>query len=98
MSIAALGTLATLDVLELWQVYALVVIFGVGQALYGPAHQSILPDLVPAAMLVQANSLAQFSRPFAMTLLGPALGGVLVSTSAPAPRSTSTPARSRSRR
>ena len=80
LSIAALGTLASLNALELWQVYALVVIFGVGQALYGPAHQSILPDLVPAAMLVQANSLAQFSRPFAMTLLGPALGGVLVGT------------------
>jgi DHA3 family tetracycline resistance protein-like MFS transporter len=80
LSISALATLATLDVLELWQVYGLVVVFGVGQALYGPAHQSILPDLVPANLLVQANSLAQFSRPFAMTLLGPALGGVLVGT------------------
>ena len=80
ISIAALATLVTLDVLELWQVYALVVLFGVGQSLYGPAHNSILPDLVPADMLVQANSLAQFSRPFAMTLLGPALGGMLVGT------------------
>jgi DHA3 family tetracycline resistance protein-like MFS transporter len=79
-AIAALGTLVTLDVLALWQVYALVVVFGIGQALYGPAHSSILPDLVPSGLLVQANSLAQFSRPFAMTLLGPALGGLLVGT------------------
>lgn len=80
LSIAALATLVTLDLLQLWHVYGLVVLFGVGQSLYGPAHNSILPDLVPADQLVQANSLAQFSRPFAMTLLGPALGGMLVGT------------------
>ena len=80
LAIAMIATLTTLDVLQLWQVYALVVLFGVGQSLYGPAHNSIIPDLVPADLLVQANSLAQFSRPFAMTLLGPALGGMLVGT------------------
>ena len=80
LSIAGLGTLVTLDLLQLWHVYGLVALFGVGQSLYGPAHNSILPDLVPADQLVQANSLAQFSRPFAMTLLGPALGGILVGT------------------
>jgi hypothetical protein len=80
LSIAAIATLITLDLLQLWHVYALVVMFGAGQSLYGPAHNSILPDLVPSELLVQANSLAQFSRPFAMTLLGPALGGVLVGT------------------
>ena len=80
LSIAALATLVTLDLLQLWHVYGLVVLFGVGQSLYGPAHNSILPDLVPSDQLVQANSLAQFSRPFAMTLLGPALGGILVGT------------------
>jgi Transmembrane secretion effector len=80
LAIAGLATLATMELLQLWQVYGLVVLFGVGQSLYGPAHNSILPDLVPGEMLVQANSLAQFSRPFAMTLLGPAIGGVLVGT------------------
>ena len=80
LSIAGLATLVTLDLLQLWHVYGLVALFGVGQSLYGPAHNSILPDLVPADQLVQANSLAQFSRPFAMTLLGPALGGMLVGT------------------
>ena len=80
VAILALGSLAIVDALQLWQVHALVVLFGVGQSLYGPAYHSILPELVPADMLVQANSLAQFSRPFAMTLLGPALGGILVGT------------------
>jgi DHA3 family tetracycline resistance protein-like MFS transporter len=80
LAIAVLGTLATFGALDLWQVYGLVAVFGVGQSLYGPAYHSILPDLVPPRMLVQANSLAQFSRPFAMTLLGPALGGLVVGT------------------
>src|SRR5687768_7946929 len=44
LSIAALATLVTLDLLQLWHVYGLVVLFGVGQSLYGPAHNSILPD------------------------------------------------------
>src|SRR5581483_6383253 len=35
-------------------------------------------DVVPAPLLVQANSLQQFVRPLAMTLIGPALGGLLV--------------------
>jgi len=33
---------------------------------------------VPADLLVQANSLAQLVRPFAMTLIGPLVGGVLI--------------------
>jgi len=33
---------------------------------------------VPAELLVQANSLAQLVRPFAMTLIGPLVGGVLI--------------------
>ena len=56
----------------------LVVVFGVGQAIFGPALTSIVPDIVPSDQLVEANSLAQFSRPFAMTLLGPRVGGILV--------------------
>ena len=53
-------------------------IYGVGQALFGPAFSSIVPSIVPAELLVEANSLGQFVRPFAMTLIGPLIGGLLV--------------------
>jgi MFS family permease len=78
IAIAGLGALTVAHALALWEVYALVVVFGIGQSVYGPAHNSIVPDLVPSSSLVQANSLSQFTRPVGMTLVGPAVGGVLV--------------------
>jgi Transmembrane secretion effector len=47
-------------------------------AFQGPASGAIVPDLVPDELLVQANSLSQVMRPIAMTLLGPAVGGLVV--------------------
>jgi DHA3 family tetracycline resistance protein-like MFS transporter len=78
VAIAGIGALTMAHALTLWEVYALVVVYGVGQSVYGPAHHAIVPDLVPSGSLVQANSLSQFSRPVGMTLVGPAIGGVLV--------------------
>ena len=57
---------------------ALVVVFGVGQALFGPAFSSIVPQIVPEDLLVEANSLDQFVRPVTWTLIGPLLGGALI--------------------
>jgi hypothetical protein len=56
----------------------LVVVYGSGQAVFGPAFSSIVPTIVPDDLLVQANSLGQFVRPVAWTLVGPLVGGVLV--------------------
>jgi Transmembrane secretion effector len=56
----------------------LVVVYGAGQALFGPAFSSIVPQVVPKELLVQANSLGQFVRPVAWTLIGPLVGGALV--------------------
>ena len=60
-----------------WVFVALVVVFGAGDALFAPAFGAIVPDIVPAEQLVEANSLDQFVRP-AARLVGPALGGALV--------------------
>jgi DHA3 family tetracycline resistance protein-like MFS transporter len=82
---AAIGTMGVLSVsgaLELWHVVALVVVFGVGDAVFWPAFTAIVPELVPADELVQANSLDNFVRP-ATRLVGPALGGLVVATVGP---------------
>ena len=76
--VAALGILAVTGAIELWQIFAIAVVFGVGQAFQGPAAGAIVPDLVPARLLVQANSLSQVVRQLAMALLGPAIGGLVV--------------------
>jgi MFS family permease len=77
----AVGLLAVLSItgaLELWHVVALVAVYGAGAAFFGPAFDAIVPDVLPASELAQANSLDQFVRPVALRLAGPALGGLLI--------------------
>ena len=76
--VAAIGLLGALGVLELWQIFVITIFYGAGMAFQGPASGAIVPDLVPNELLVPANSLSQMMRPIAMTLLGPALGGLIV--------------------
>ncbi len=76
--VGAIGLLGVLGVLQLWQIFVIVAFYGAGMAFQGPAAGAIVPDLVPDELLVQANSLSQLIRPIAMTLIGPALGGLLV--------------------
>lgn len=78
LAVAAIGLLAALGVLELWQIFVITVFYGAGMAFQGPASGAIIPDLVPDELLVEANSLSQMMRPIAMALLGPALGGLIV--------------------
>src|SRR5206468_6845668 len=76
--VALIGLLGALGVLELWQIFVIAIFYGAGMAFQGPASGAIVPDLVPESLLVEANSLSQMMRPIAMTLLGPALGGLIV--------------------
>jgi MFS family permease len=80
VAIGTLGVLSITDQLDsIPVILGLVTVYGAGQAVFQPAFSSITPTIVPAEMLVQANSLAQLVRPFAMTLVGPLVGGVLIS-------------------
>jgi Transmembrane secretion effector len=78
LAIGTIGILTVTGTVQLWHIVALVVVYGVGQAIFGPAFSSIVPQLVPEEDLAQANSLDQFVRPFAFQLMGPAIGGLLV--------------------
>ena len=78
VAVGAMGVLAVTGSLELWHLYALAALYGAGDALFPPAFGATIPDLVPQHLLVQANSVDGLVRPFAMQLVGPALGGVLV--------------------
>ncbi len=80
LAIGAMGALAITGLLTLGYVIALVVVYGCGTAFFYPAFDAIVPDIVAADDLAQANSLDQFVRPAALRLAGPALGGVLVAT------------------
>ncbi|HST25227.1 MAG TPA: MFS transporter [Gaiellaceae bacterium] len=77
-AIAVLAVLAYSGGLALWHIWVISGAVGLGRAVFGPASGAFVPDVVPADALVQANSLAQLVRPLASTLLGPAVGGILV--------------------
>jgi Transmembrane secretion effector len=76
-----LATLAVLSVsgsLHLWELMAVAVVYGAATAFFDPASDALVPQLLPADALAQANSLDQLIRPLALRLAGPAVGGVLV--------------------
>jgi DHA3 family tetracycline resistance protein-like MFS transporter len=81
--LALIGTLALSGALRLWQMLAMVAIYGAAQAFFDPASDAILPELLPAEQLGQANALDQLVRPLALRMAGPALGGLLVGTLGP---------------
>jgi predicted MFS family arabinose efflux permease len=80
LAIGAIAALALAGSVQLWHVWALVVVYGVSVAFFIPAAGAIVPEIVPEELLVQANALRQFIRPLTLRLLGPALGGVLVAS------------------
>jgi MFS family permease len=78
VSILIVGVLTLADAITVPILLGLVVFYGSGQALFGPAFSSIVPTIVPADVLVEANSVGQVVRPLAMTIIGPILGGLLL--------------------
>src|SRR3954464_6909881 len=77
-AVAVMALLSLTGSLELWHMMVLVAVYGAGTAFFGPAFDAIVPDLLPASLLPQANSLDQFVRPLALRLAGPAVGGFLI--------------------
>jgi MFS family permease len=78
LAVGVVGVLAVVDELQLWHLFVLAAVFGIGSALFGPAFAAIVPDLVPDDLILQANSLERFVRPLAIRFIGPAVGGVIV--------------------
>lgn len=79
IAVTAIGVLSLTGELELWHMVVLVAVYGIGDSLFGPAFSAIVPDLVPKHLLVQANSLDFLMRPLTLRLVGPALGGFVIS-------------------
>jgi len=74
----AAGVLAIGGWLELWHLGLVVVVFGIAQGFAGPAFGSIVPQLVPDELLMQANSALFTVNSLALRFIGPALGGLLI--------------------
>jgi DHA3 family tetracycline resistance protein-like MFS transporter len=78
VAIATIGVLSLTGGLTVPLLVALVFPYGAGTALFGPAYHSIVPMIVPQGLLVEANSVRQIVRPIALTIVGPFIGGLLL--------------------
>jgi MFS family permease len=65
------------DAIEIWHLIAAAAVVGASAAFFRPASTGLLPQLVPAAHVQEANALIGLSRNVA-ELFGPVLAGVLV--------------------
>ena len=83
LAVGVVAILSLADAVELWHLVVMAAVFGTGDAFFSPAFSSIVPQIVPRELLLQANALDQFVRPLGFMLLGPALGGWIVAAFGP---------------
>jgi predicted MFS family arabinose efflux permease len=74
-----LGLLTVLDVVQLWEVFALALLLGVGEAAENPPRQVFIFEMVGADQLPNAVGLNSVLNNIARAA-GPAIGAVLVAT------------------
>ena len=77
VALATVPIAFALDVLTVWQLYAVGFSVGVLTVFFDVAYQSYLPSLVERDQLINGNGKLEISRTLAQTA-GPALGGGLI--------------------
>jgi MFS family permease len=84
MALAALlAILVALEGIQLWQVYAVALLFGVNNAIDMPTRQSFVPELVDKSVVM--NAIALNSTMFNTgRVLGPAVAGLVLAVFGPA--------------
>jgi len=76
------GTLLLTGNAELWHLAALAAVNGASSAFFQPASAGIVPETVPSSLLQQANATLRLAMN-STTILGGALGGLLVAATNP---------------
>jgi DHA3 family tetracycline resistance protein-like MFS transporter len=77
-ALVGFAVLSLTGVIQIWHMVILAALYGVGDALFGPAFGAFVPQLVPKKLLVNANALDQSVRPIAFYMVGPILGAELI--------------------
>ena len=85
VAIGALGILSITGQIQLWHIALVGAIGGTASAFFNPASTAIVPDVLPAEALAQGNALFGVLRRMTLSLIGPAIGGVVVGVFGPGP-------------
>jgi MFS family permease len=75
--VAVIGILVWFNVLQMWEIYVLAVIFGVADAFAVPAATAYLPSLLQPEQLVSASSVSQSTAQMT-TIVGPVPAGFVI--------------------
>ncbi|MGH3274175.1 MAG: MFS transporter [Streptosporangiaceae bacterium] len=75
--LGGMAVAATLNSVRTWELFGLAAVFGVADAFFWPASDSILPSLLPAELLERGNAAVGLGEQ-GTRLLGPILGGLLI--------------------
>jgi hypothetical protein len=75
--VAPLALLVLTGHVQMWQVYGISFVFGIVDAFFMPARQSILPAVVADKQLEPANALLNITTSVTL-VLGPVLGGLII--------------------
>jgi MFS family permease len=78
LAVAAMAALAVVSILNVTELVLLSAAVGVGDAFFYPAYRAVMPELLPADLLVQGNAFNSASQTVGLSFVGPAIGGVLV--------------------
>jgi MFS family permease len=82
VSMGLIAALLLTGAAQVWELALLYAIDGAATALFNPASNAIVPQIVPGRRLQEANALLSFSR-WAGKVAGPALAGVLLVLGSP---------------
>lgn len=82
VTMGLIAALLLAGVAQIWELALLYAIDGAATALFNPASNAIVPQIVPGRRLQEANALLNFSR-WAGKVAGPALAGVLLALGSP---------------
>ncbi|SJM59228.1 MFS transporter [Agrococcus casei] len=77
VALSLLPLLWWLDVLAMWQLYAVALVLGIATVFFDVSYQSVIPSLVPGRQIAEANGKLEATRELA-NIGGPAVGGWLV--------------------
>lgn len=85
LAISMLAAAVALDRVGIPLIYAVIFLLGTGQTLFSSASMSLVPAVVPAALLEQANSRLVATLTMARDMLAGPAGGLMFAAAAAAP-------------
>ena len=82
--VAVLAAIVSTGQVEVWQIFALIILEGTASAFLSPSYVSIVASIVPKERLINAFALSSLAGN-SMRLIFPAIAGVILAIVGPAP-------------